>query len=233
MKRMLFINYILEHKWAIVTCIGAIIVAVGALKSAMDQTESDKLAKALQKELAEKTTKISELQELTIELQKKNIEELNHQRSLITGGKTVPIFQFLSYSRQPHVFVPHVNSAGKYPLYNLNIKVKYISGMNKGKELDISFEELRQGTMKTFPKELVFDLKKDPDLKLEVHLHARNGSWKEVINFRKTPDGKYQRELILTSMYGDQTPIVHLSFEKENQLIGSLYEGIKSLEQFN
>ncbi|WP_440067283.1 hypothetical protein [Tenacibaculum discolor] len=228
---MSYINYLLEHKWAFLTLIGALVVAFGAFKSSTDQANSEKKAKVLQKELTKKTIEISDLQKITIQLQQQNIVELTHQRNLITGGNSFPSIQLIPGREKPYIYKPQLFHGGQYPLFKLDIKIKYVRGNNLGKELDINIDEFKQGSIKTFPPELVFDLKKDPNLALEIIFNARNGSWKEEINFRKTEKGEYQREIIFRTQYGQKEPIFHTKFEDKNSKIGSMLEGIKSLEQ--
>jgi len=123
-------NFIIEHKYAFITLLGALIVGFSAFKASINQQKTEKEAYNLRKKLSTETAEVKRLSELTIKLQNENLKEMKHQTNLLTGGDSFP-FIFPSF---PHAMKGYFDLGlwhfGKYSLYDLEIRITDFKKMN-------------------------------------------------------------------------------------------------------
>ena len=230
MDEVYMIQFLQAHKWAVLTFIGAIIVAGGAFKASIDQKKSEEKATKLTKMLEAKTEQLQKYQELTIQLQGEAIEELKHQTGMLTGGNSYPLLIVFGEHDKPFLIVPELMVGGQYPLFNFTMKIYVKNGPQKGKKHEYKLDELRQMTP-TKISDLVFDLRKENNLELYVRLSARNGYWEQFIKFRKNDKGKYQNEIRLIAPHKSKAAILQTSFDDDSISIGKLSD-IRSFEYY-
>lgn len=220
---MEIMDFIITHKYALLTLLGAVIVAFGAFTSSIEQKRSEKA-------LVEANEEIRQLSALTIQLQDENNKELKHQTSMLTGGNTFPIVAFSCKDNEaPHIFEPALFASGKYPLFNFSMKIN-INNWDQAKKNEYLYEipELKQISPNYLDKDLVFDVEKFPNLTINIRTSARNGTWSQQVKFRKIADGKYQYETSVIP-YGEKIPLINKQFNQDSISIGSM-SNIESLK---
>lgn len=137
---MEIMNFILTHKYALLTLLGAGLVAFSAFKGSIDQKKTEDEFKEANIKIQKQNEKIQQLSALTIKLQDETIKELAHQTNSLTGGNTFPIVSLTYKSNNtPHIFVPTLTASGKYPLFNFSFRLRVINGPSnmKGFKFDI------------------------------------------------------------------------------------------------
>ena len=190
------IEFLTDHKYAVLTFLGAILVAYGAFKASVEQKKSEDKAKVLSEQLKAESAEVKRLSELTIQLQNESINELKFQTNMITGGDSFAFVEPMFNVATPNNFDLMLVNSGRYPLYDLIVEVedlrllqKEIEKNPKGPINSTKYTTtINVNNMK--PKQHVFSfysipIPNDGEIQLRVTLSARNSLVVQNIEFTK------------------------------------------------
>lgn len=185
-------QFVSEHKFAVLTLIGAIVVAYGAFAASVEQNKAEKRAESLSIELKSKTSKVVELTEEIKTLQSKSIDELVEQTKMITGGDSFPYVLLLRDVSGNVTFT--IFNSGNYPLYDLSITIADLNGLQKqaqssnNKVIDSSLYTTVLDTRNMIPLESGTLIKrKMPEngvVQYRIEMRSRNSTVIQTIAFK-------------------------------------------------
>tara|TARA_B100000508_G_C11402660_1_gene249137 strand:+ start:132 stop:659 length:528 start_codon:yes stop_codon:yes gene_type:complete len=169
---MQMLEFINQHKYALIAFIGAFLVAIGTFSSSLEQKKSEDKAAELNKKLQKESMEVKRLQELTITLQEHQNQELQHQTNLLTGGNSYPLVIVTPKSNdEPHLYELSLWVSGKYPLFGFSMQTIYTDTQGDIQTVRYQMDEIipmRPISM----TDLKFDLQNNPDMKITVRMSA-------------------------------------------------------------
>ena len=197
MEKLQMIQFISDHKYILLTLMGAIMVALGVFKASIEQKKAEKKANELSEQLKAESAEVKRLSELTIQLQSVTINNLKYQTNMITGGDSFPFVQPKFDLATPQNFDLTLMNTGIYPLYDVTVEIEdlrllkeVVKNKPKGCPLNSADYTKYIKVNNMYPKQMVFTfysmkIPDDGEIHLRVSLCARNCFVSQVIAFSK------------------------------------------------
>lgn len=184
---------------AILSLMGALIVAIGAFISSADQQRAQQQADQAQEQVLEKTEKIEKLAAAITETAKQNSALNEKIIGLTTGGDS---FAYLSFAKASSdddaIRFPVVVQQGSFPLFELGVRIvdliEFHSTPNHSLET-LNKYSLQVGALPAgqtyYQNKMIFNINPDGH-EFNVFFTARNGVWQQNIEFFEGPNGELQ-----------------------------------------
>lgn len=135
-----------------------------------------------------------ELQRKVMKLAQQNAELSTQQLHTVTGGDS---FCYMGFNFQSSTPIPVFSHCGRYPLYDLGVRIVDIDRMTKKAErgeppalsdsIEMKIGELQPG-MGTFARGLSVPFPSQTCQRFNIFFSARNGMWNQLLRLRRIGD---------------------------------------------
>ena len=120
-----------NHLFALLTLLGAALVAFSTFKSSIKQNEAQEENKRLTSEIHTLQKSLAVSQDDIIKLQTHSLEKTNHQLKFMSGGDSVPYVDSSFYVGSLDYLSLSLSNSNKYPLYEVTVVIEDLKKMRE------------------------------------------------------------------------------------------------------